>query len=385
MPRVRQLEAALALRERAGEGALLVAEQLALDDRLGQRREVDLDEGLRGAAAVVVDRRGDELLADAALAADQHRGVALGDLGDQVVDRLHRLGVADDVRGAEAVLELLLEALVLLDEPLALLLGGLAQAHRLGDHRGDDRQQAHVLGEVDLLGEEPVDRERADDLVAELDRHADEGDVPLLEALAGAGAVEEERVLRDARDDGGLAGLHDLAGDPLAEAVAPALLLARGEAVGRLDGDLAGVAVEQRQAAAEHPHVVGHRLEDGVDALAQVEGAVEDLADLEEQGEFLHLAADFGWCGSVRHVTPPRSITKSRSCLSMIHTKLYDQVKFRSTITGQPCSGQASGPVAATSIGSLRSPRRPPRAPRPRARADCGHVAATGCHKMGVS
>jgi len=34
---------------------------------------------------------------------------------------------------------------------------------------------------------------------------------------------------------------------------------------------------------AEHPRVVGHRLEDRVDALAQIEAAIEHLADLESR------------------------------------------------------------------------------------------------------
>ena len=135
-------------RQRAGERALLVAEQLALEQPPpGRAAQLTLMNGPGRARAVVVDRVGDQLLARAALAADQHRGVAARDLGDQVVDLLHRPGVADDVRGPEAVLQFLLQAQVLLEQPLALLLRRAAQAHRLGDHRGDDRQQPHVLGE----------------------------------------------------------------------------------------------------------------------------------------------------------------------------------------------------------------------------------------------
>ncbi len=56
----------------AGERPLLVAEELRLDQLLGNRRAVDLDEPLAAAQAVAVDRARDELLADAALALDQH-------------------------------------------------------------------------------------------------------------------------------------------------------------------------------------------------------------------------------------------------------------------------------------------------------------------------
>jgi len=80
---------------------LLVAEQLALDDRLGQGAAVRLDERPVGAIAVVVDRVSHQLLARAGLAGDEDGGLALGDLGDLVVDELHLVRIADDVAGAE--------------------------------------------------------------------------------------------------------------------------------------------------------------------------------------------------------------------------------------------------------------------------------------------
>ena len=66
------LELADLLLGRAGERALLVAEELRLDQLLGNRRAVDLHEPLAAAQAVAMDRARDELLADAALALDQH-------------------------------------------------------------------------------------------------------------------------------------------------------------------------------------------------------------------------------------------------------------------------------------------------------------------------
>src|ERR1043166_7634302 len=59
---------------RAREGALLVAEQLALEQRLGQRGAVDGDERLAAARREIVDPLRDELLARARLALDQDRG-----------------------------------------------------------------------------------------------------------------------------------------------------------------------------------------------------------------------------------------------------------------------------------------------------------------------
>ena len=56
----------------AGERPLDVAEQLALEQALRQGGAVDLDERPARARAGLVDRRGQELLARAALAPDQH-------------------------------------------------------------------------------------------------------------------------------------------------------------------------------------------------------------------------------------------------------------------------------------------------------------------------
>ena len=84
---VGRLELADLLLGRAGERALLVAEQLAFQQRLGQGGAVEADERAVLARAGVVDGPGDQLLADAALAADQHRGVGAGHAADLLLDR----------------------------------------------------------------------------------------------------------------------------------------------------------------------------------------------------------------------------------------------------------------------------------------------------------
>ncbi len=59
---------------RAGERALLVPEELGLEQRLGQRRAVQLDQRAGGDRARVVDPAGDLALAGPALAEQQHGG-----------------------------------------------------------------------------------------------------------------------------------------------------------------------------------------------------------------------------------------------------------------------------------------------------------------------
>src|SRR5882724_4758832 len=69
--------------------AALVTEQLALDQRLGDRRTVDGDERTIPPVGQVVDRARDELLAGAALTIDQHRGGAGRRELDPAIDLLH--------------------------------------------------------------------------------------------------------------------------------------------------------------------------------------------------------------------------------------------------------------------------------------------------------
>ena len=72
-----------------------VAEQLALDQVLGNRAAVEGKEGFPPTLAELVDRLRDEFLARAALTADENRGVGRSDLDHQVVDLLHRGRDAD--------------------------------------------------------------------------------------------------------------------------------------------------------------------------------------------------------------------------------------------------------------------------------------------------
>ena len=127
-PGVGQLEPAQPPLGGAGEGALLVPEQLRLQQRLGQRGAVDRDERPAPPGREVVDRLGDQLLAGAALALDQHRARHRRHLLDLDQHLLDRRALADDA-GA------LLEPAPLDQPPRGLhhLLGPGRLHHRLGD------------------------------------------------------------------------------------------------------------------------------------------------------------------------------------------------------------------------------------------------------------
>jgi hypothetical protein len=83
------LEQALLVRGRARERALDVAEELRLEERLGERRAVDGDEGPARALARVVDGLGDQLLARSRLTVDEHRRIRGRHTPDEIEDLGH--------------------------------------------------------------------------------------------------------------------------------------------------------------------------------------------------------------------------------------------------------------------------------------------------------
>src|ERR1051326_5642222 len=106
-PAVGQLEQPRPGGDGAGEGALFVPEQLALDQRGRDGGAVDLHERRRGARAVVMDGAGDELLAGPGLAFHQHRHLAMGrDPAGLLDDLAERRTLTEN--GGEAVLAPLL-------------------------------------------------------------------------------------------------------------------------------------------------------------------------------------------------------------------------------------------------------------------------------------
>ncbi len=116
-PPVGQLELAFLGGEGAREGAPGMAEELALDELLGDGRAVDLDEGSGRPQALGVDGPRHQLLAGAVLTEDQHPPVAGGRLGDDASEGAE--GGALPYHGV-ALLDLLLEGAVLrLEAPLA--------------------------------------------------------------------------------------------------------------------------------------------------------------------------------------------------------------------------------------------------------------------------
>ena len=158
--------------------------------------------------AVVMDGRRHEFLAGARFAADEHRRAGRGDLVDPQVDLAHAVRVADDVLRAESLLEGVAEPQVLRLQHLPLRFFHAPRLDVVGDHAGHDFQEAAAL--LELLGvvQGHIDRERAHDLAAQGDGHAEKGHVGVGFRLPLIKPVGESRLLEDLGNDGRLAGLR---------------------------------------------------------------------------------------------------------------------------------------------------------------------------------
>src|SRR5262249_31428955 len=85
---------------RVGERALLVAEQLALEECLRNGRAVDLHERKISARALVVQPLRHELFSSSAFAMDENRvRLAPRELSDDVAQTPRRIGLADELVG----------------------------------------------------------------------------------------------------------------------------------------------------------------------------------------------------------------------------------------------------------------------------------------------
>jgi hypothetical protein len=95
---VRGLEQALVAAVGARERALLVAEELRLEQVLGHGAAVDADEGLLAAVACAVNRAREELLAGARFARDEHARIRRRDHFRLLETGLHRRAPRENLR-----------------------------------------------------------------------------------------------------------------------------------------------------------------------------------------------------------------------------------------------------------------------------------------------
>ncbi len=157
---VRHLELPLLLRHGAGERPALVPEQLAFEERLGERRAVDRHERAAGARAVLVDGPRHELLPGAALARQEDRRVGLRHARNERQDGDHGGALPHHAVLQDGVL----------DEPPVLALQPFDLPGVLEGDGGDprDRRQQLEMGLVEAgLGARRVEVEGPEDALAE--------------------------------------------------------------------------------------------------------------------------------------------------------------------------------------------------------------------------
>ena len=212
MPLVGQLETALALRDGAGEGAFLVAEQFRFQHAFRQRGAIEFDEGTRGAAGQIVHRLREQFLPGARFAAQDHGGIGARDDADHVQHAANFSAFADDaafrlVRAAAARHRVrhdlgaqFRQPALFFQQPGAIVGDDPMQPHRLADQVGDHFQKSQILIDLHFAPFQPgaIDRQRADHAVAVLDRHAHERIVEPRRAPCGSVPVEDG-VLADVR------------------------------------------------------------------------------------------------------------------------------------------------------------------------------------------
>jgi len=130
---VRELEHAGPAIVGSGERSLFVPEDLALEERLGNRRAVDRDKRKRRPRTQLVNGPRDELLAGPRFSPDQHRRVGRRRLLDDAIDGADVGAVADDPPEAALVAQLPAQILHFAQRPLTLdrLLQEDAQTRRI--------------------------------------------------------------------------------------------------------------------------------------------------------------------------------------------------------------------------------------------------------------
>ena len=139
---VGQFQAAHLARNRAGECALLVPEQFALQQSGGDGRTVDLDEGAITASAEAVNGARQQFLAGSGLALDEYGRVGGCD-GLNLLEHLAQTAAfAHDVFKSILEVDFVFEILLFLAKAVAQF-RDLAKDHRIPDSHG------HLVGDLD--------------------------------------------------------------------------------------------------------------------------------------------------------------------------------------------------------------------------------------------
>ncbi len=304
-------EATLARADRAGEGALLVAEEFGFEQVLRQRRTVEPHVGAARTRRVVVDGVGDEFLAGTGFATDQHRGVPLRHHAHLVEDAPHFGRMADDVVETVAAAHGTFQAVAFLGETFLFLLDLEREAHALADQVGDHLDKARLRLELSATRQVGLHREHTERTAGGGDRRGDERQGMVVDAEP----VEEARVAAGVVDDNGRAAVEHLAEHALAGLVAHRREGGGIESMHRDDRQIAAVAIDHANQATPQAGVFQH-FEHLAQGLAIVERTRQHFADMVDR---VHLRAAGG--GLARRDGQRHDQSSARRAGSMTHTR----------------------------------------------------------------
>src|SRR6185503_10621047 len=159
-----------------GEGALLVPEELALEQVLREGAAVDRDEISVLPRTVLVNGARHEFLPRSGLAVDEHRNLGRDHLLHQLDHALHPRALPDQEAVADVLLERATQIQILDLEAVLRILERLVQTRVLdsdGDHRGDALEEGDVLGREFMRDRMRIDVEDAQHAARALDREGD--------------------------------------------------------------------------------------------------------------------------------------------------------------------------------------------------------------------
>ncbi len=140
-----------------------------------------------------MQRPGNDLLAGATLAAQQHRRAGWSGLMDLGEDVLHALRNANHVVEPETAFQLLAQTPAFTDQLVALGQHRALQRKGLPHQTGRHGHQANVIIEAATRPlADPVDGDHPDHFLGDTDGHRRQGDALPVDMIKGARPVEEE-------------------------------------------------------------------------------------------------------------------------------------------------------------------------------------------------
>jgi hypothetical protein len=154
----------------------------------------------------------------------------------------------------------------------------------LRHHCRNDPKAAEIGFVVSVLIKEQVDAKGANGPVVDKERHAHKGDVPLIQILPAADAVQEHGLTADLRHNDRLSGFDDASGDALSQAVVRAAT-GIAETDGSFDSDFSRIPVQHGDRPTHHFVVEFEDFEHPLECRSRGQGRAESTPDFKQSAE----------------------------------------------------------------------------------------------------